>query len=178
METVNKKVSVEAVTLTLNSKDLHVIGRWQSELASATKENAYALVKDLAGDLEQLLQFLTGIQVDKIASVRFVEDKIVKEEKAQDKPTRNGKRQSKQTTQRDKIKVTVQNIDDNGVFQSTIRLLGRFVQCCNFMSIESQLRQDKGTIYIDNEQELDDLLDVLMRYNLTDNKVPIIISIE
>lgn len=101
MEAISKKVNVEEVTLTLNSRDLHVIGRWQSALASATKENAYGLVKDLAGDLEQLLQFLTGINVDKVVSVEFVEDKIVKDEKVQEEPVRNGKRSSKKTTKRD-----------------------------------------------------------------------------
>lgn len=174
MEIVSKKVNVEEVTLTLGEKDFQTMGEWQSALASATKENAYGLAKDLAGELERLLQFLMGIQPDKVASARLVED-----EKDQNEPSvRNGKRSSKKTTKRDKIKVTVQNIDDNGVFQSTVRLLGRFVKRSDCMSIESQLRQDKGTIYIDNKQELDDLLDVLMRYNLTDNRVPIIITVE
>lgn len=173
MKIVSKKVSVEEVTLTLCEKDFQKMGEWQSALASATKENAYSLAKDLAGDLNLLLSYLTGIQVDKIASARVIND-----EKTQDKPARNGKRISNKTTKRDKVKVTIANIDDNDVFQSTVRLLGRFVKCGDCMSIESQLRQDKGTIYIDNEQELDDLLDVLTRYNLTDNKVPIIITVE
>lgn len=173
MKVVSKKVSVEEITLTLSDDDLQIIGKWQSVLASATKENAYGLAKDLAEELKRLLQFLTELQLDKIASAKVVNDK-----KTQDKPARNGKRQSNKTTKRDKIKVTIQNIDDNGVFQSVIRMLGRFVKCGDCMSIESQLRQDKGTIYIDNEQELDDLLNVLMVYNLTDNRVPIIITIE
>lgn len=179
MKVISTKVSVEEVTLTLGEKDFQKMGEWQSALASATKENAYGLAKDLAGDLELLLSFLTGIQVDKIASIdKIASTWVVSNEKTQNKPTRSGKRQPNKTTKRDKVKVTVQNIDDNNVFQSVVRLLGRFVKCGDCMSIESQLRQDKGTIYIDNEQELDELLNVLMAYNLTDNKVPIIIAVE
>lgn len=173
MELVNKKVNVEEVTLTLSEKDFQTIGEWQSALASATKETAYGLAKDLAGDLERLLLFMTRVLPTDVKSAR-----VVNEEKVQDEPVRNGKRTSNKTTKRDKIKVTIQNIDDNGVFQLVVRLLGRFVKCGDCMSIESQLRQDKGTIYIDNEQELDELLNVLMEYNLTDNKVPIIITVE
>lgn len=173
MKIVSKKVGVEEITLTLSDDDLQIIGKWQGVLSSATKENAQGLAKDFAGELERLLQFLTELQLDKIASARIVED-----EKTQDKHVRNGKCQSKQTTQRGKIKVTITNIDDNNVFQTVVRMLGRFVKCGDCMSIESQLRKDKGVIYLDNEQELNDLLDTLLAYNLSDNVTPIKIQVE
>ncbi len=173
MKIVSKKVGVEEITLTLSGDDLQIIGKWQGVLASATKENAHGLAKDFAEELERLLQFLTELQLDKIASAR-----IVKDEKTQDKPVRNGKRQSKQTAQQKKIKVTITNIDDNHVFQTVVRMFGRFVKRENFMSIESQLKKDKGVVYLDNEQELDDLLNTLLMYNLSDGHVPIQIQIE
>lgn len=174
MEIVSKKISVEEVTLTLSEKDFQGIGEWQSALASATKENAYGLTKDLAGELERLLLYLTGgILPDKIASARVVND-----EKTQDKPARNGKRASNKNAQQKKIKVTITNIDDNHVFQTVVRMFGRFVKRENFMSIESQLKQDKGVVYLDNEQELDDLLNTLLMYNLSDGHVPIQIQVE
>lgn len=173
MDIVSKKISVEEVTLTLSSRDLHVIGEWQSALASATKENAYALAKDLAGDLEELLSFLTGTQPYMVGSTSIIND-----EKTQDKPVRNVKRQSNKTAQRNKIKVTITNIDDNHVFHTVVRMFGRFVKCDNSISIESQLKQNKGAIYLDNEQELDDLLNTLLMYNLSDEHVPIQIQVE
>lgn len=181
MEIVSKKISVEEVTLTLSESDFKGIGEWQSALASATKENAYGLAKDLAGELERLLLYLTeGILPDKIAST-----KIVRDEKTQDKPIcnrnpiiRTTKRPSNQTTQQKKIKVTITNIDDNHVFQTVVRMLGRFVKRENFLSIQAQLKKDKGAIYLDNEQELDDLLNTLLVYNLSDGHVPIQIQVE
>lgn len=173
MEVVSKKISVEEVTLTLSSRDLHAIGEWQSALASATKENAYALAKDLAGDLKELLSFLTGTQPYMVGSTSIIND-----EKTQDKPVRNVKRQSNKTAQRNKIKVTITNIDDNHVFHTVVRMFGRFIKCDNSVSIESQLKQNKGAIYLDNEQELDDLLNTLLMYNLSDGHVPIQIQVE
>ena len=173
MEIVSKKISVEEVTLTLSSRDLHVIGEWQSALASATKENAYGLAKDLAGDLKELLSFLTGTQPYMVGSTNVIND-----EKTQNKPIRNVKRQSNKTAQRNKIKVTITNIDDNHVFHVVVRMFGRFVKCDGSMSIESQLKQNKGAIYLDNEQELDDLLNTLLMYNLSDGHVPIQIQVE
>lgn len=173
MDTVSKKISVEEVTLTLSSRDLHEIGEWQSALASATKENAYTLAKDLAGCLKELLSFLTGAQPYMVVSTSIIND-----EKTQDKPIRNVKRQSNKTAQRNKIKVTITNIDDNHVFHTVVRMFGRFVKCDNSMSIESQLKQNKGAIYLDNEQELDDLLNTLLMYNLSEGHVPIQIQVE
>ena len=173
MEVVSKKTGVTEVTLTLSSIDLHVIGEWQSALASATKENAYAIAKDLAGDLKELLSFLTGTQPYMVCSTNVIND-----EKTQDKPVRNVKRQSNKTAQRNKIKVTITNIDDNHVFHVVVRMFGRFVKCDGSMSIESQLKQNKGAIYLDNEQELDDLLNTLLMYNLSDGHVPIQIQVE
>lgn len=173
MEVVSKKTGVTEVTLTLSSRDLHVIGEWQSALASATKENAYALAKDLAGDLKELLSFLTGTQPHMVGSTN-----VINNEKTQDKPVHNVKRQSNKTAQRNKIKVTITNIDDNHVFHTVVRMFGRFVKCNNSMSIESQLKQNKGAIYLDNEQELDDLLNTLLMYNLSDGHVPIQIQVE
>ena len=173
MDIVSKKISVEEVNLTLSSKDLHSISEWQSALASATKENAYALAKDLAGDLKELLSFLTGTQPYMVVSTSIIND-----EKTQDKPVRNVKRQSNKTAQQNKIKVTIINIDDNHVFHVVVRMFGRFVKCDNSMSIESQLKQNKGVIYLDNEQELDDLLNTLLMYNLSDGHVPIQIQVE
>ena len=103
---------------------------------------------------------------------------VINDEKTQDKPVRNVKRQSNKTTQRNKIKVTITNIDDNYVFHTIVRIFGRFVKCDNSMSIESQLKKNKGVIYLDNEQELDDLLDTLLMYNLSDGHVPIQIQVE
>ena len=173
MDIVSKKIGVEEVTLTLSSRDLHTIGEWQSALASATKENAYGLAKDLAGDLKGLLSFLTGTQPYMVGSTSVIND-----EKTQDKPVRNVKRQSNKTTQQNKIKVTITNIDDNHVFHVVVRMFGRFVKCDGSMSIESQLKQNKGAIYLDNEQELDDLLNTLLMYNLSDGHVPIQIQVE
>ena len=173
MDIVSKKISVEEITLTLSSKDLYVIGEWQSALASATKENAYGLVTDLAGDLKELLSFLTGTQPYMVGSTIVIDD-----EKTQDRPVRTTKSPSNQTTRRNKIKVTITNIDDNHVFHTVVRIFGRFVKCDNSMSIESQLKKNKGVIYLDNEQELDDLLDTLLMYNLSDGHVPIQIQVE
>ena len=173
MDIVSKKISVEEVTLTLSSRDLHIIGEWQSALASATKENAYGLAKDLAGDLKGLLSFLTGTQPYMVGSTS-----VINNEKTQDKPVRATKRQSNKTAQQNKIKVTITNIDDNHVFHVVVRMFGRFVKCDGSMSIESQLKQNKGAIYLDNEQELDDLLNTLLMYNLSDGHVPIQIQVE
>lgn len=180
MEIVSKKISVEGVTLTLSSRDLQVISEWQSALASVTEETARGLAKDLAENLKELLSFLTGTQPNKVASARVAKDK-----KVQDKPICNRnpiicttKRPSDQIAQQKKIKVTITNIDDNHVFQTVIRMLGRFVKRENFLSIEAQLKKDKGVIYLDNEQELDDLLNTLLMYNLSDNRVPIQIQVE
>ena len=103
---------------------------------------------------------------------------VIDDEKTQDKPVRNVKRQSNKTAQRNKIKVTITNIDDNHVFHVVVRMFGRFVKCDGSMSIESQLKQNKGAIYLDNEQELDDLLNTLLMYNLSDGHVPIQIQVE
>ena len=173
MDIVSKKISVAEVTLTLSEEDLQGICEWQSVLASATKENAYGLVKDLAGDLKELLSFLIGTQPYMVGSTIVIDD-----EKTQDKPVRTTKSPSNQTTQRNKIKVTITNIDDNHVFHTVVRIFGRFVKCDNSMSIESQLKKNKGVIYLDNEQELDDLLDTLLMYNLSDGHVPIQIQVE
>ncbi len=172
MELVSKKVNVEEVTLTLNEKDFQVIGEWQSALASVTEETAYDLAKALAKHLEQLLLFLTRVIPDDIKSA-----KVVEEGKVRDKPVQYRKRSSKQTDKKN-IKVTITNIDDNNVFQAVVRLFGRFVKHGDCMSIESQLKQDKGIVYLDNEQELNDLLDALLMYDLSDGKVPIKIQVE
>lgn len=173
MEIVNKKISVTEVTLTLSKEDFQVIDEWQSVLESATKENAYGLVKDFAGILKELLSFLTGTQPYMVGSTSVIDD-----EKTQDKPVCNVKRQSNKISQRNKIKVTITNIDDNHVFHVVVRMFGRFVKCDGSMSIESQLKQNKGAIYLDNEQELDDLLNTLLMYNLSDGHVPIQIQVE
>ena len=173
MDIVSKKISVTEVTLTLSNDDLQIIDEWQRVLASATKENAYGLIKDFAGDLKELLSFLTGTQPYMVGSTSVIND-----EKTQDKPVRTTKCPSNQTTQRNKIKVTITNIDDNHVFHTVVRIFGRFVKCDNSMSIESQLKKNKGVIYLDNEQELDDLLYTLLIYNLSDGHVPIQIQVE
>ena len=173
MDIVSKKISVAEVTLTLSNDDLQIIDEWQSVLESATKENAYGLAKDLAGTLNELLSFLKGTQPYMVGSTNVIDD-----EKDQDKPVRTTKSPSNQTTQRNKIKVTITNIDDNYVFHTVVRIFGRFIKCDNSMSIESQLKKNKGAIYLDNEQELDDLLDTLLMYNLSDRHVPIQIQIE
>ena len=166
MKVVSKKISVAEVTLTLSEEDLQGISKWQSVLESATKENAYGLAKDFA-------EVLTGTQPYMVGSTSIIND-----EKTQDKPVRNVKRQSNKTAQRNKIKVTITNIDDNHVFHTVVRMFGRFVKCDNSMSIESQLKQNNGAIYLDNEQELDDLLNTLLMYNLSDGHVPIQIQVE
>lgn len=173
MDIVSKKISVEEITLTLSNDDLQIIDEWQSVLESATKENAYGLTKDFAGTLKELLSFLIGTQPYMVGSTNVIDD-----EKDQDKPVCNVKRQSNKTSQQNKIKVTITNIDDNYVFHTVVRIFGRFVKCDNSMSIESQLKKNKGAIYLDNEQELDDLLDTLLMYNLSDRHVPIQIQIE
>ena len=173
MDIVSKKISVEEITLTLCNDDLQKIDEWQSVLESATKENAYGLIKDFAGALKELLSFLTGTQPYMVGSTNVIDD-----EKAQDKPVRNVKCQSNKTAQRNKIKVTITNIDDNHVFHVVVRMFGRFVKCDGSMSIESRLKQNKGAIYLDNEQELDDLLNTLLMYNLSDGHVPIQIQVE
>lgn len=173
MEVVSKKISVAEVTLTLSEEDLQGISKWQSVLESATKENAYGLAKDFAEVLKELLSFLTGTQPYMVVSTKVIDD-----EKTQDKPVRNVKRQSNKTAQRNKIKVTITNIDDNHVFHTVVRMFGRFVKCDNSMSIESQLKQNNGAIYLDNEQELDDLLNTLLMYNLSEGHVPIQIQVE
>ena len=173
MDIVSKKISVTEVTLTLSEEDLQGICEWQSALESATKENAYGLIKDFAGTLKELLSFLTGTQPYMVGSTNVIND-----EKTQDKPVRNVKRQSNKTSRQNKIKVTITNIDDNHVFHVVVRMFGRFVKCDGSMSIESQLKQNKGAIYLDNEQELDDLLNTLLMYNLSDGHVPIQIQVE
>ena len=173
MDIVSKKISVKEITLTLSEEDLQGFCKWQSVLESATKENAYGLVKDLAGVLKELLSFLTETQPYMVGSTNVIDD-----EKTQDKPVCNVKRQSNKTAQRNKIKVTITNIDDNHVFHTVVRIFGRFVKCDNSMSIESQLKKNKGVIYLDSEQELDDLLDTLLMYNLSDGHVPIQIQVE
>ena len=173
MDIVSKKISVEEITLTLSNDDLQIIDEWQSVLESATKENAYGLTKDLAGTLNELLSFLKGTQPYMVGSTNVTDD-----EKDQDKPVRNVKRQSNKTSRQNKIKVTITNIDDNHVFHVVVRMFGRFVKCDGSMSIESQLKQNKGAIYLDNEQELDDLLNTLLMYNLSDGHVPIQIQVE
>lgn len=173
MEIVSKKISVAEVTLTLSNEDLQIIDKWRNILTSATKENAYGLAKDFAGELKELLSFLTGTQPYMVGSTSVIDD-----EKTQNKPVRNVKRQSNKTAQRNKIKVTITNIDDNHVFHVVVRMFGRFVKCDGSMSIESQLKQNKGAIYLDNEQELDDLLNALLMYNLSDGHVPIQIQVE
>ena len=173
MDIVSKKISVEEITLTLSNDDLQIIDEWQSVLESATKENAYGLTKDFAGTLKELLSFLIGTQPYMVGSTNVIDD-----EKDQDKPVCNVKRQSNKTSKQNKIKVTITNIDDNYVFHTVVRIFGRFVKCDNSMSIESQLKKNKGAIYLDNEQELDDLLDTLLMYNLSDRHVPIQIQIE
>ena len=179
MEIVNKKISVAEVTLTLSEEDFQVIDKWQSVLESATKENAYGLVKDFAGILKELLSFLTGTQPYMVGSTSVIDDEKTQDaEKTQDKPVCNVKRQSNKISQRNKIKVTITNIDDNHVFHVVVRMFGRFVKCDGSMSIESQLKQNKGAIYLDNEQELDDLLNTLLMYNLSDGHVPIQIQVE
>lgn len=173
MEVISKKISVAEVTLTLSNEDLQIIDKWRNVLISATKENAYSLAKDFAEELKELLSFLTGTQPYMVGSTSVIDDK-----KTQNKPVRNVKRQSNKTTQRNKIKVTITNIDDNHVFHVVVRMFGRFVKCDGSMSIESQLKQNKGAIYLDNEQELDDLLSTLLMYNLSDGHVPIQIQVE
>ena len=124
MDIVSKKISVEEITLTLSNDDLQIIDEWQSVLESATKENAYGLTKDFAGTLKELLSFLTGTQPYMVGSTN-----VINSEKDQDKPVRNVKRQSNKTAQRNKIKVTIRNIDDNHGFHTIVRILGRLVKC-------------------------------------------------
>lgn len=150
MEVTRRRISLTGLTIELNREDLHTISEWIIALHSATKQNAYGIVQDLAGDLQKL--------TNKIANTLSGH--------------KSSKKQPKDTNKL--VKVSINNMEDNCVLQAAISVLGEFVDA-NAISVEAELKQNKG-VYV-TEEQLDKLLDKILAYNIKNPNTPLSITI-
>lgn len=158
MEIVSKRVTVTGFTVRFDQEDLSNINELLNILHSATKQNAYGIVKDLAGDLQKL--------IDEIATTISGH----KSSKKRPKDTN----EEVDVANNELVKVSINNIDDNCVLQAAISVLGEFVDA-NAISVEAELKQNKG-VYV-TEEQLDKLLDKILAYNIKNPNTPLSITI-
>lgn len=150
MEIVSKRVTVTGFTVRFDQEDLSNINELLNILHSATKQNAYGIVQDLAGDLQKL--------TNKIANTLSGH--------------KSSKKQPKDTNKL--VKVSINNMEDNCILQAAISVLGEFVDA-NAISVEAELKQNKG-VYV-TEEQLDKLLDKILAYNIKNPNTPLSITI-
>ena len=165
MEVVSKTITLTGLTIKLDHDDLDTITRVTTTLESATKENAYELIKALGGDL----RFLINNIADDLPNV---------DDKQEDRHEEDGgnhmspKKRPKNTNK--SIKVSINNIDDNCVLHAAISILGEFVSN-NTIPVEAYIKQNKG-VYV-TEEQLEKLLDKLLAYNIKHPNKPLSVTI-
>lgn len=173
MEIVSKTITLTGLTIKLNHDDLDTITRVTTILESATKENAYELIKALGGDL----RFLINKIIDKLPNA---ENECGNRHEKDDGNHRSPKKRPKDTNKEvdvannELVKVSINNMNDNCVLHAAISILGEFV-CNNTIPVEAYIKQNKG-VYV-TEEQLEKLLDKLLAYNIKHPNKPLSVTI-
>lgn len=170
MEVTRRRISLTGLTIELDREDLHTIGEWAIALDSATKQNAYAIVKDLAGDLQSLIDKI----IDDLPNAENeCEDRHEKDDCKNMSPKKRPKNAKEAAAWR-LVKVSINNMEDNCVLQAAISILGEFISN-NTIPVEAYIKQNKG-VYV-TEEELDRLLDKILSYNIKHPNKPLSVTI-
>lgn len=175
MNIVSKTVSLTGLTIRLNQKDLHDLDELLNILHSATKQNAYGIVKDLAGDLQNLIDHIA----DNLPNTKGKREDSHEEDGGNNMSPKNMSpkkrpKNAEKAAASGLVKVSINNLDDNCVLHAAIILLNEFVSN-NTIPVEAYIKQNKG-VYV-TEEELDRLLDKILAYNIKHENTPLSITI-
>lgn len=175
MEVLSKTITLTGLTIKLDHNDLDTITRVTTILESATKENAYELIKALGGDL----RFLIDKIIDKLPNVEDECENSHEEDGGNHMSPKNMSpkkrpKNAKEAAAWRLVKVSINNMEDNCVLQAAISILGEFVSN-NTIPVEAYIKQNKG-VYV-TEEELDRLLDKILSYNIKHPNKPLSVTI-
>lgn len=170
MKVTRKRISLTGLTIELDQDDLHNIDEWVEILHSATKQNAYGIVKDLAGDL----QFLLDQIIDGLPNTNDECESNHKEDGGKNMSPKKRPKNAEEAATSGLVKVSINNMEDNCVLQAAISILGEFVSN-NTIPVEAYIKQNKG-VYV-TEEELDRLLDKILAYNIKHANTPLSVTI-
>lgn len=165
MEVTRRRIRLTGLTIELDQNDMHNLDEWVKILHSATKQNAYGIVKDFVGVLQSLID-------------QIVDDLPNTNEDSGNH--RSSKKRPKDTNKdvdvvnNELVKVSINNLDDNCVLHAAIILLNEFV-CNNTIPVEAYIKQNRG-VYV-TEEQLEKLLDKLLAYNIKHPNKPLSVTI-
>lgn len=195
MEVVSKRISLIGLTIELNQEDLDSLCRLATMLSLATKQNAYGIVKDLAGDLQHFIDRIiddlpntNNSETCSMGTVFLTRREDSREEdggnhmlpKNMSPKNMSPKKRPKNTNEEadvannELVKVSIDNMDDNCVLHAAISILGEFVSN-NTIPVEAYIKQNKS-VYV-TEEQLEKLLDKLLAYNIKHPNKPLSVTI-
>ena len=170
MEVLSKTITLTGLTIKLDHNDLDTITRVTTILESATKENAYELIKALGDDL----RFLINKVIDMLPNVDDKRGDRREEDGDNHMSLKNMSPKKRPKNTKELVKVSINNMNDNCVLQAAISILGEFVSN-NTIPVEAYIKQNKG-VYV-TEEELDRLLDKILAYNIKHPNKPLSVTI-
>lgn len=170
MEVTRRRISLTGLTIELNREDLHTISEWIIALHSATKQNAYGIVKDLAGDLQSLIDQI----IDDLPNTNENGGNHMSPKNMSPKKRPKDTNEEANVANNELVKVSINNMNDNCVLHAAISILGEFV-CNNTIPVEAYIKQNRG-VYV-TEEQLEKLLDKLLAYNIKHPNKPLSVTI-
>lgn len=173
MEVKTRRIGLTGLTIELNQNDLYNLGEWVKLLHSATKQDAYGIVKDLAGVLQSLIDQI----IDDLPNTNNECENSHEEDGGNHRSSKKrpkDKNKEVDVANNELVKVSINNMDDNCVLHAAISILGEFITN-NTIPVEAYIKQNKG-VYV-TEEQLDKLLDKLLAYNIKHPNKPLSVTI-